>query len=377
MVLRDLKCEVDPIEVKWEVADNPLGLEWFYALKQNFVGPDATCPTHPLEKSHCLNGWIDTANGTNNPGLRDIPTLCSELNWAIHTVNKFYLDKGYPHIDLHFTPEALQTDQYRDLMNQIHHHFELLIGQVWNVSKWFDMAVKESKETVYAIRVLNNNCHQIENIINKTKQEGDRKTLHQSFMLSFNGINWLNSSTPHGQFTRYSVSDRAYDYWSPNYEWGHLYAYYCQLGKRHIEAFYDEDPHIDHDNISGIRFFTGEAIMNLCTLFAPGSDMPREYRPKFIKWLTDNGFDPEDKKNAYGNGVVARIQLPMDYKQYHDEITKRNDVYKLGWRENGIEHFRTFDYTWKEQVLGEINLSKEIDRHHAASMEAKRARQRN
>ena len=214
MVLRDLKCEVDPIEIKWEVEDNDLGLEWFYALKQNFIGPDAICPSHPLEKSHCLSGWINTADGTNNPGLRDIPTLCSELNWAIHMVNKFYLDKGYPHIDLHFTPEALQTDQYRDLMNQIHHHFELLIGQVWDVSEWFKMAVEESRETTYAIRLLNNNCHQIENIINNTtdyleqkRQEGDKKTIHQSIMLSFNGINWLDHSASQGQFTRYNVTD--------------------------------------------------------------------------------------------------------------------------------------------------------------------------
>lgn len=374
MELRDLKLELDPIEVKWEVEDNHLGLEWYHALKQNFIGPNALCPSHPLEKSHCLNGWVDTTGGTNNPGLRDIPTLCAELNWAIHTINKFYLDKGYPHIDLHFTSEALQTDQYRDLMNQLHHHFELLIGQVWNVSDWFKMA---NKETTYAIRVLNNNCHQIENIINGTKLDDDRKTLHQVIHISFNGINWLNPDKEKKQHTRYSITDRAYDYWSPNYEWGHLNAYYCQLGKRHVEAFYDEDPHIDHDNISGTRFFTGEATMNLFTMFAPGSGMPSEHNPKFVKWLIDNGFDPEDKKNAYGNGVVARIQLPMDHKQYHDEITKRNDVYKFGWREDGVEYIRTFDYTWKEQVNGEINLSKEIDRHHAASMEAKRARQRN
>tara|TARA_B100000676_G_C18032011_1_gene819315 strand:- start:712 stop:1851 length:1140 start_codon:yes stop_codon:yes gene_type:complete len=374
MVLRDLKGVEDPLEVKWEVEDNPLGLEWFYALKQNFIGPDAMCPLHPLEKSHCLNGWIDTVGGTNNPGLRDIPTMCDELNWAIRTVNDFYKDKGYPHIDLHFTPEALQSDQYRDLMNQLHHHFELLIGQVWDVSDWFKMA---NRETIYAIRVLNNNCHQIENIINSVdlqKISSDRKTLHQSIMLSFNGINWLHPDKEKKQYMRYNVTDDAYDYWSPNYEWGHLYAYYCQLGKRHVEAFYDEDPHIDHKNISGIRYFTGEATMNLCTMFAPGSGMPKEQRPEFIKWLVDNGFDPEDKKNAYGHGVVARIELPMDYKQYHDEIIKRNDVYKLGWRENGVESIREFDYTWKEQVLGEIQISKDIDNDE---LEAKRARQRN
>ena len=64
----------------------------------------------------------------------------------------------------------------------------------------------------------------------------------------------------------------------------------------------------------------------------------------------------------------------MDYKQYHDEIIKRNDVYKLGWRENGVESIREFDYTWKEQVLGEIQISKDIDNDE---LEAKRARQRN
>lgn len=375
--LRDLKLEVDPIEVKWEVEDNPLGLEWFYALKANFIGPDAMCPLHPLEKSHCLNGWVKTLGGTNNPGLRDIPTLCDELNWAVKVINEFYKDKGYPHIDLLFTPEGVTNeDTHRDLLNQLHHHFELLIGQVWDVSDWFRMA---NNETIYAIRVLNNNCHQIENIVNQAKnaQRGlssfDRSTLHQSIMLSFNGINWLVPDKEKKVYKRYSVTNAAYDYWSPSYEWGHLYAYYCQLGKRHEEVFYDGDEHIDHKNISGIRYFTGEATMNMSTMFAPDSRLPSSYKPEFVKWLVDNGFDPNDKAQAYGHGVVARIQLPMDdHREYHKEITKRNDVHKFGWRENGVEYIRTFDYTWKEQVLGEIKLSKEID-DYAARMETKRA----
>ena len=53
-------------------------------------------------------------------------------------------------------------------------------------------------------------------------------------------------------------------------------------------------------------------------------------------------------------------------------ITQRNDVYELGWRENGHEYKRTFDYTWKDQALGEIKLSKEID-DYEVRMETKRA----
>lgn len=375
MVMRDLKGEVEPLEIQWEVADNPLGLEWFHALKQNFIGPNAMTPTHPLEKTHCINGWVDTMGHTNNPGLRDIPTMCDELNWAIRTVNKFYKDKGYPHIDLHFTPEALQSDQYRDLMNQLHHHFELLIGQVWDISDWFKMA---NRETTYAIRILNNNCHQIENVVNKfnIQQEWvfgeDRKTLHMSIMLSFNGINWLKPDKNRAEYMRYVVSDEAYEHWRPSYEWGHLYAYYCQLGKKHAEAFYDDDDHIDHKNISGIRYFTGEATMNLCTMFPPDSDLPRELRPDFVQWLIKNGFDPKDKRQAYGHGVVARIIIPqgLSYKKYHQMIMQRNDVYELGWREAGHEWKRTFDYTWKDQALGEIKISQEID----AADEAYKAR---
>ena len=170
------------------------------------------------------------------------------------------------------------------------------------------------------------------------------------------------------------ISDEAYEHWSSSYEWGHLYAYYCQLGKRHTEAFYDDDEHIDHKNISGIRYFTGEATMNLCTMFPPDSELPRDFNPEFIKWLIDNGFDPEDKKQAYGHGVVARIIVPhrLSYKKYHQMITQRNDVYELGWRENGHEYKRTFDYTWKDQALGEIKLSKEID-DYEVRMETKRA----
>ena len=362
IIMRDLTEQHDDIEVKWDVCDNHAGREWFAALRYNFIGPDAICPNHPLEKTHCLNGWVDTVENTNNPGLRDIPTMCSELNWAIERVNDFYKDKGYPHIDLHFSPEALQGDQYRDLMNQLHHHFELLIGQVWNVSDWFKMA---NHETIYAIRILNNNCHQIENVINSLDSEHDEKTRHQSIMISFNGINFTNPDHEKKSMVRFNVSDKAYDCWSAAYEWGNLYAFYCQLGKRHIEAWMDDDPHIDHDNISGIRFFTGEATMNLCTMFPPGSGLPAAQRPKFIEWLVKHGFDPNDKKNAYGHGCVARIRVPEefngDYRQYHNEIKKRNDVWHMGWKHKGVSCGRHFDYTWKDQVTGEIHLSKQID----------------
>lgn len=131
-------------DVRFLINENPLAQKWASLLK------DILKSKNHLEKNYLLHGWI--------PGPKSLDYLCSGLNGHIEVINHFFADRPqglHYHIPLHFDPHTV--DQH--ILNLIHHDFELLIGQVWDVAKYFKVAPPEVQ---YSIRQLNNLCHEIE-----------------------------------------------------------------------------------------------------------------------------------------------------------------------------------------------------------------------
>ena len=95
---------------------------------------------------------------------RNLSYLCDQMNLAIAQINST-LDY---HITQQFTPETCLARDYadngpnHDLFNDIHNHFERLQGTVGNFSNHY---VRADSTTKYAIRQLNNLCHEMESLI--------------------------------------------------------------------------------------------------------------------------------------------------------------------------------------------------------------------
>lgn len=327
ITLRDTNKKYSNYTLYYKVRNDPLGKLWAEHLYQNFL-----CSNHPLEKTYCLQGWVQDWNSNEN---RNLNYLCNRINYFIKNINTELPKHGYPHIDLEFTVEKLQQDSQEELLNKIHHHFEILIGQVWEVSEWYKLNL--SSLTRYSIRMLNNYCHEIEALIRSINNK--RRTIN----LSLNGI---NSEGKHFKDKlRSELSLNEYNCFQDDMPFGCISLYYAQLGKSHIEVYRDEDTDIERKNISGIRYVTGEAIIPFYSSKGNLQDSG------FVKWLKDNDWDINDPTLALKHGVVADLQY-TNKDAILEEISKRNDVYQIYL--NGKS--KVYNYTWQDEEQWETKL---------------------
>lgn len=332
LTFRDIYNVLEPYTLEYEIRDSKLGKVWCDHLIENFFLND-----HPVEKVYCLKGWQHTWDSQYS---RNLDFLCSELNKHIKIINKDMPQHGYPYIDLKFNVKSLKK-RGRDLLNKIHHHFELLIGQLWDPSDWYPLA---QEETRYSIRMLNNYCHEIESVLDSIEDFNPR------FSVGLNGIDSRGRYFTNKKMSELTLEE--YQDFSETRESGTLLLYYAQLGKSHREVFNDKDEEIDKKNISGIRYVTGEFIGN----FESGESF-REHE-EYVKWLQANDFDINDPTLALEWGVVADLINDVDL----EELIKRDDFYQMTLINNGqVLHNKTFDYTWRNQFKWEQdNYNQEV-----------------
>lgn len=348
---RDAEGVHEPITLHWDVVDSELARFWQECLTKQFLEDGNISNNHPLEKSYCFQAWQRSWDDTDY--TRNLNVLCDQMNQAIAWINEDTGLKEYPHIDLHFSKDKLRNhNQVQDYMNQIHHHFENLIGQVWNPAEWMKKAGPKAQ---LGIRMINNLCHEIEGnlaSINDPDKGG--------VFLSFSGSR--HDGEKHQQLVRYDLEDKHYDgFIDEKANWGDITAYYSQLGKTHSEVFHDKDEHIDKTNISGIRYMTGECILSFRAGLPPGTSEKRLQEP-FLNWLQEHGWDPKDKTLALGTGKLAKINLDilgMDWQELNRRVKKCDDIYEIGFQDQelNIIHKRTFDYTWRDQwesIVGQL-----------------------
>src|SRR5262245_57385015 len=164
LVLSNPRAQSDQLTVRITPFDHAISKKWLAALERCLLDG-----LH-LEKNFCFVGFPETQ--------RDLPYLCGELNHYVEVVNRFAAKGGWGgkyHIEERFSPEAvLEGGLNHPLMNRIHHHFEVLIGQVWNISEYFKNA---DDETRFAIRQLNNLCHEIEILVKAQQHRREKPEL--------------------------------------------------------------------------------------------------------------------------------------------------------------------------------------------------------
>ena len=111
----------------------------------------------------------------------------------------------------------------------MHRHFEELQGTAWQLSKFYTQADIETK---YAIRQLNNICHEIESWVNS-----DRKNyIEPEWMRPAQITTFLNAP-------RYNLHDDDFELFRENRydrELGGVYLHWSQVGKTLYEVFRDE-----------------------------------------------------------------------------------------------------------------------------------------
>lgn len=333
IILRNPLDHSDKIDYNIIPEDNQLAVDWIYALK------DLLRSGNLLEKNFCFMGFPNSA--------RNLEYLCNELNLSVSTINNFFNDY---HIEDTYTPENVVGFDYaenglnHELLNRLHNHFEVLQGTVWSLSDYYRRA---NYETKYAIRQLNNICHELENLI-----LSQRKAATLPF--------WVRPSqiTTFINARRYELSDEHRKLFSVNgYDrvLGGVYMHWTQIGKTYYEVFRDENaPQLTDsvcEAVTDLQYYSGEFDVEWGNDVVYGGPHPWHNieQDNFRSWLAANGKNYLDPQLSCGYLPIGQIDLvesfgTRDYKIIWDILSDHLDIYRIE-----VDNLsNVFEYSWTD-----------------------------
>ena len=284
-----------------------------------------------LEKNYCFLGFADSQ--------RNLQFLCDELNSVVWQINRFNASnhwqvaglKPYP-IERRFVPDdfmypdtlpigkavdgdAMATPGCRlkhEACNQLHRYFEDLQGQAWNLSKYYHVADDATK---YAIRQLNNICHEIEGWINAyRKSKFEPEWIRPSQITTF-----LHAPRKPLQPTDYDLFIKnRYDR-----ELGGVYLHWSQVGKTLYEVWRDHDEAVGEGGVNHQQLYSGEFDIEWGQTVTDNHDFKKKETDQFKSWLEKNGYDWNDPRLALGYIKLGQVDLVNSFGT--DRFT---DIYK-------------------------------------------------
>lgn len=372
IVLRNPLNYSDQIDYTIIPHDNPLANDWIVALTKLLQSGNL------LEKNFCFMGFPKTA--------RTLEYLCRQLNEAVFQVNKFNATLHWQKngldsyiIEDYFSPDVVrfgeeydigalgnkicQTEEYysqnlglqtkQTVMNRIHNHFELLQGTVSDLSPYYRLADYETK---YAIRQLNNLCHELENLLlGQQKQKYMKEWIRPSQITT-----WLHAP-------RYDLKEEHKEGFVTNQfnrQFGHVYMHWAQIGKTFYEVFRDEHAPDLTDTvcaaITQLKYYSGEFDIEWGkdTVYGdPETPWVTSHVDEFKDWMRKNGKDPDDPNLSNGYLPIGYIDVQKDFGTTDkftiwDILSDHLDIYSL--EVNGVK--KVYDYCWSDSNYKQMQI---------------------
>ena len=294
-----------------------------------------------IEKNFCWLGWPDPN--------RNVEYLKLQLQHCVDTINDFAAKSN---IWQGYKIEEQWTDiGSHDALNKLHHHFEILMGQVWDVSEYMKTADDPTK---YQIRQLNNLVHELQS---RQGAEGcPIEHCHPNTIVSYLNV------------TRELFKDQYYDYFSHRREFGEVYLHYSQTGKTPVEAYSDNDDDVFDNNINALRYLSGE--YNIWWGDPMTDEQVLDFKNQVRQYLNDRNLiveegpefnyyvDSQGNKQGIGYVPVAKIQNPFDTVQDLKKIVLNNlNIHKLSAYENNkLVASNVWNYSWADDTYDEQQI---------------------
>lgn len=325
------------LPVTLDIYDNSLSRKWLTSLN------DLLRNNYHLEKNYCFFGFVDHG--------RDGPYILDQINHSISAINS--ADIGY-HIDDHFSMSNTMTDDpvdgrtagrniIHDKFNWLHRYFEDLQGVSGAISPFYQRA---SSTTRWHIRQLNLLCHEFESWALSYRKQVEAPEWQRPSQL----MCWLGAP-------RFSLDDSDLELFgieTINRPLGGVFVGVNKaVGKHHWEVFNDEgrDSRISELVSITLRSQT-EAAGDFDIEWAnnPGDyEWQKIKLQEFRKWLTVNGFDPEDKSLTIGHPQIGQVNLvetfgTSDYREVWKTLNTHLDVFSVSTSDQKAE----YDYCWSD-----------------------------
>ena len=294
-----------------QIYDTPLGHRWLDALKDNLK------KQRILEKNFCFLGFADSK--------RDLNHLVGELNNSVAQINSFKFEPAYEKIhpftadDFQYSSKlpigkAVNGDEMatpgkrlkHESCNLLHRYFEELQGSAWKISEYYKQADYETK---YAIRQLNNICHEIESWVAADR----KKAFEPEWMRPSQITTFLNAP-------RHDLHAEDFELFKANRydrELGGVYLHWSQVGKTLYEVFRDEHAPKMTDalcsEINHQKYYSGEFDVEWGKTITESDDFKKEEMNQYRAWLKDNGYDWEDPRLSLGYIKIGQVDLQRTF----------------------------------------------------------------
>ena len=325
-----------------DVFNKPIAELWYTALQELLQ------QNRYLEKNFCFLGFPDSQ--------RSLEYICKELTWAKSVINDYFkneyrIDEVFE-IDCIRDPQTLKPNQ--ELLNKLHNHFENLQGTVWQLSDYYARA---NYETKFAIRQLNNLCHEAESLIlSQRKKMTAPEWIRPSQITTF-----LNA-------TRYEYPEnlkQSFDESHYDRKLGEVYLHWSQIGKTLYEVFRDENgSDIDKvvcEAITHLRYYSGEFDIEWARDVCYNGKHPwyTADMSKFKPWLHRNGFNTNETSYNFGYHPVGQVNLEKsfgtkDVEIIWNQLSTHLDIYKI--KAGEVE--TTYDYSWADSDYYQQQIDK-------------------
>jgi hypothetical protein len=343
IVLRNPLDQKDLVDYNIEVNDSVLAIDWKLALRGLLNNGNL------LEKNFCFLGFPKTA--------RTLPYLCDQLNQHVRTINNFFKDEYF--IWELFTPENVVGFDYAEnginhaVMNKLHNHFEILQGTVWSLGDYYRRADYDTK---YAIRQLNNICHEMETLIlSQRKLATDPYWVRPSQITTFLNARRYNLRDMHRQGFVTNGYDRVM---------GGVYMHWTQIGKTLFEVFRDEHaPELTDtvcEAITELKYYSGEFDVEWGNNVTIGGGHPWHDKEQaaFKEWLVNNNKDPADPRLSLGYLPLGQVTLQesfgtTDYQKIWDILGSHLDIHSI--EVDGV--IARFDYCWTDADYQQMQIN--------------------
>jgi hypothetical protein len=326
------------LPVHIDVADNSLSQRWFAALT------DLVQNQYHLEKNYCWLGWTESE--------RTAEYICGEINRSITAVNQANL--GYQiRCSDYDVATVIQPDLNinHERMNWLHRYFEDLQGVAGAMSPYYTAA---DDTTRWHIRQLNLLCHELESLVLSMRKVVQAPEWRRPSQL----MCWLRAP-------RFELEPEDYQLFgieTINRQLGGVYVGVNKaVGKAHWEVFCDEgrDSRLNELTTTSLRAQTLAAgDFDIEWARDPGAyHWQQKKLAEFKIWLTQNGFDPEDKSLTIGHPKVAQVNLlksfgTTDYEKIWAQLAQHLDVYKIQIGDAEA----TYTYNWSDPDYAEQQI---------------------
>jgi len=343
-----IHIEYDNKSVTVDLYDVPLVHRFLKAFEDNLV------EKRILEKNFCFLGWAGSK--------RDLSFLVNELNKSIAQINSFEFNPPYENIHPFVTDDFQFSERLpigrddnmmglrlkHDACNLLHRYFEELQGTAWRISDFYTQADHETK---YAIRQLNNICHEIESwVLSYRKTKYEPEWIRPSQITTF-----LNAP-------RRSLNDDDFLLFQKNRydrELGGVYLHWSQVGKTLYEVFRDEHaPKMTEALCSEInhqKYYSGEFDIEWGqTITEANDDFKQAEMNEYRSWLANNGYDWNDPKLSLGYIKLGQINLKeafgeKTFLEIYDEMKNNLNIKRMSTDKATCEYPYTLESNgWKQ-----------------------------